>query len=553
MFFSSACGDIHNDLWNHLSRMSSDKQITSFEINGYKARISGLTVNSVLPYGTSVKALKPQITHNGYSISPESGETQDFTNPVSYTVTASDGTMAVYTVSVKVLTVAEMSNANLSSLRVKKGKLQPALNSTDVDYLDAPIPFSDSENPAYNDKQSNSLIADAEILIATMTMELENNGEVSVENATEKVFPSIKVGSNVVTVTVTAADKTTKKTYKLNMYRAVPIFKTGAGNYTGINEFEDGATQRGVSGPSVRFTNNGDGTVTDNMTGLMWSKNINLIAGSNLANAVSVTSSMFLGGNDDWRLPNVKEIMNLRSYDNKFIDNLPTYFDGKNESSKWWTSTVNTSVNDIVFCFSDPNYIAWTPSGSNLVWAVREIDPLLPILPKTGSKPQVAGDDGNLQRGVEWPNPRFYKDESGAIVDNMTSLMWFEKQYDGSTYGYVGLVNYCKNTINKSETVYHGFYDWVIPNVREIETLSNFGEDDILWLKNSPVGLFDVRTDNGVGNPIDIWTSTIDPIDSGNAYCYDTSLQVVKLIQKATPPCDILPVRLIKPSEMTNY
>ncbi|MBP7902219.1 MAG: hypothetical protein KA015_05330, partial [Spirochaetes bacterium] len=119
MFFSSACGDIHNDLWNHLSnKTASDKQITSFEINGYKARISGLTINSVLPYGTSVKALKPQIIHNGYSISPESGETQDFTNPVSYTVTADDGTMAVYTVSVKVLTVAEMSNKQITSFEI---------------------------------------------------------------------------------------------------------------------------------------------------------------------------------------------------------------------------------------------------------------------------------------------------------------------------------------------------------------------------------------------------------------------------------------------------
>ena len=223
--FSTACGDIHNDLWNNMNqKISSDKQITSFTINGYKARISGLTIRSVLPYGTSVKELTPEITHNGKSISPESGATQDFTNPVSYTVTATDGTIEKHTVTVKVLNDEEMANANLSVLKVKKGKLQPALNDSIKDYLDAPIPFSDSANPAYNAKQSNSIKADPEILIATMTI----NG-VAVENAEEYLISNLAVGPNNITIKVTSADKTKTNTYSVTMYRAIPIFKTGAG------------------------------------------------------------------------------------------------------------------------------------------------------------------------------------------------------------------------------------------------------------------------------------------------------------------------------------
>jgi len=36
---------------------------------------------------------------------------------------------------------------------------------------------------------------------------------------------------------------------------------------------DDGALQPGVAWPSTRFTNTGDGTVTDNLTGLVWLKN----------------------------------------------------------------------------------------------------------------------------------------------------------------------------------------------------------------------------------------------------------------------------------------
>ncbi|MBP9022658.1 MAG: cadherin-like beta sandwich domain-containing protein, partial [Spirochaetes bacterium] len=280
ILFSTACGssdtDISNDLWDNLlsSKATSSKQITSFTLGGYKARITGTTVKSVLPYGASVTALAPVITHNGASISPESGTVQDFTTPVSYTVTAKDGTTAVYTVSVNVLSSADMYNANLSILKVKKGKLQPDFNSGNLPYLDAPIPFSDSASPAYNDKQSNSLIADPEIPLATITI----NGT-PVENGSEHVITNLAVGTNNIEIKVTAADGIANQTYTVNMYRAIPIFKTGAGSYSGINPLEDGATQRGVSWPEKRFsiqsstiTANGEkkeeSVVIDNMTGL---------------------------------------------------------------------------------------------------------------------------------------------------------------------------------------------------------------------------------------------------------------------------------------------
>jgi hypothetical protein len=56
-----------------------------------------------LPYGTDVRALAPQITVSAKaSVSPASGTARDFANPVTYTVTAQDGSAQDYTVTVTV-------------------------------------------------------------------------------------------------------------------------------------------------------------------------------------------------------------------------------------------------------------------------------------------------------------------------------------------------------------------------------------------------------------------------------------------------------------------
>ena len=58
-------------------------------------------IDFVLPAETDVTELKPTIeVSEGATVEPASGVAQDFTNPVTYTVTALNGTTATYTVSV---------------------------------------------------------------------------------------------------------------------------------------------------------------------------------------------------------------------------------------------------------------------------------------------------------------------------------------------------------------------------------------------------------------------------------------------------------------------
>ncbi len=79
------------------------------------------------------------------------------------------------------------------------------------------------------------------------------------------------------------------------------------------------------STPDNRFTDNGDGTITDNATGLMWKQCVEGLSGPECATGTAglftwkealalpgaVNSGSGFAGYTDWRLPNIKELDSL--------------------------------------------------------------------------------------------------------------------------------------------------------------------------------------------------------------------------------------------------
>ena len=79
--------------------------ITGFSINGVSGSINQTngTISVVMPYGTDVSKLVPVISGNNITdMTPGSGVMQNFSKPVTYTVTLADGTTKTYTVTVYV-------------------------------------------------------------------------------------------------------------------------------------------------------------------------------------------------------------------------------------------------------------------------------------------------------------------------------------------------------------------------------------------------------------------------------------------------------------------
>jgi len=85
---------------------------------------------------------------------------------------------------------------------------------------------------------------------------------------------------------------------------------------------QDGDLQTGVAWPVPRFTDNYDGTVTDNLTGLIWLKDANSFGERTWGEALDLANRLRSGTfglsdasvEGDWRLPNVRELQSLIHY-----------------------------------------------------------------------------------------------------------------------------------------------------------------------------------------------------------------------------------------------
>ena len=82
---------------------------------------------------------------------------------------------------------------------------------------------------------------------------------------------------------------------------------------------DDGDLQKGVPLPIPRFSDNGNDTVTDNLTGLVWTRLADLVGKTNWAYAVNFCNNL-----GDWRLPNIRELQSLLDFSqvNPILNNL---------------------------------------------------------------------------------------------------------------------------------------------------------------------------------------------------------------------------------------
>ena len=156
-----------------------------------------------------------------------------------------------------------------------------------------------------------------------------------------------------------------------------------SGQTTSYATGDDGDLQPGVAWPNPRFSDNGDGTVTDNLTGLIWLKNANCWGGVSTSsggldkvddlNSGTTTCEGYTGRHTDWRLPNVKELESLVDIENT-SPALPTghpFFDVQSHSyMSGSSSAIYTDSAWNVNLYDGSVYVGYGAGGSQ-VWPVR--------------------------------------------------------------------------------------------------------------------------------------------------------------------------------------
>jgi hypothetical protein len=144
---------------------------------------------------------------------------------------------------------------------------------------------------------------------------------------------------------------------------------------------QDGELQRGVDWPTPRFQVNGDGTVTDDLTGLVWLENANCFEQRPWQEALSAANTLedgqcgLMDGSQatDWRLPNVKELSSLLHH-GTFRSFLPPGHPFTNVvlPSQYWSSSTNDESVQWAFFINSWRRVGLTQkSGLFSVWPVR--------------------------------------------------------------------------------------------------------------------------------------------------------------------------------------
>ncbi len=263
---------------------------------------------------------------------------------------------------------------------------------------------------------------------------------------------------------------------------------------------QDGEIQAGVAWPSSRFTLSGD-CVTDNLTGLMWPRNGNLAGTTiNWDSAIDYANNLTLCGYSDWRLPNINELESLVNAD---VPDTATWlntqgFYNVQSSGIYWSSTTGadgTSSAWLVGLWSG-NVGSSGKDYNGYVWPVRSTSIPLAELWKTGQTTSYrAGDDGDLEMGAAWTNPRLTVGtgvEADCVTDNLTGLMWLKNancintnypSFDNDyTYG-DGKVTWQHaldfvNGINNNAYINcgAGYTDWRLPNRKELRSLIDYSK-----------------------------------------------------------------------------
>ena len=254
---------------------------------------------------------------------------------------------------------------------------------------------------------------------------------------------------------------------------------------------QDGELQKGVAWPDPRFIDNGDGTITDMFTGLMWEQ---APSGSSTDwegafTRIDTINGSALGGHTDWRLPNRFELMTLVNC-GYTADWNGAWLIGQGFSSivgSYWSSSTNAATTDNKWRGAigyDSRVYAASQDLSYYTIGIRTGTVGTVAVPRTGQSDSYhEGDDGYIQAGKAWPDPRFTDNGNSTVTDNLTGLIW-EQSPDTATTDWNGAFARIAD-LNSSEL--GGRSDWRLPNKWELASLIHIGETSTFsWLNSGP-------------------------------------------------------------------
>lgn len=273
------------------------------------------------------------------------------------------------------------------------------------------------------------------------------------------------------------------------------------------------------SGLQPAFVDNGDGTITDENTGLMWQKEV----GEKLsfADAVASADSFELAGFDDWRLPSIKELYSLidfsgedvSGWDGSDTSDLTPFIDTDFFAFEYGDTSSGERIIDVQYV-SSTQYVSTTMGGAATVFGVNLADGRIKGYPSgntgVGLKSfAVKYVRGNTNYGVN----SFVDNGDRTITDEATGLMWL--QDDSGSFGVgndgSGALNW-EQALQWAENLdYAGYSNWRLPNAKELQSIVDYTRSPATTSSAAIDPMFNVTSITDEGGEVNYpfyWTGT---------------------------------------------
>jgi len=221
-----------------------------------------------------------------------------------------------------------------------------------------------------------------------------------------------------------------------------------------------------INSPS--YTDNNDGTVSDDVTGLMWQKAM----GEKMTFDESARGARAstLGGHHDWRVPSIKELYSLILFTGRvqgqramqlFIDT--KYFEQPLGDASLGEREIDAQT------WSATEYVGRTMGNDETVFGVNFVDGRIKGYPKYD--PRTRRPNRMYFRFVRG-NPDYGRNAlvangDGTVTDRATGLMW-QQADSGRGMDWAAALQYAE-TLTLA-----GHDDWRLPSAKELQSLVDY-------------------------------------------------------------------------------
>lgn len=261
-----------------------------------------------------------------------------------------------------------------------------------------------------------------------------------------------------------------------------------------------------LKGQTMTYTDNGDSTVTDNNTELMWQQ-VPISDKLSWEDAKEYCENLVFAGYDDWRLPNIKELFSLNDFGKgwPYIDT--EYFflaSGEvDKSEQFWSSNiyVGTTVEGGENSAFGVNHVTghiktYAMGGDDMPSDMdddgapsdggpegtdngnpEEISDSTSVLPPSDGEMPGGDNTGTMEsplfkhvravRGNTYGENQLVDNEDGTITDEATGLMWSQDD-DGEGLDWENALAYAE------AATLSGYDDWRLPNVKELQAIIDY-------------------------------------------------------------------------------